>query len=441
MKKSPFLRALCWFIGWLLILSVSFGFAEEEYKFDVSEIEKKPYHIGGYVEFRPILFVLDRDTTLYKLRFFNRDEGKTIEEYNGKLQIEGSLEEGIARLFVRANFDLQYSYLGWDHTETKKMFYEGYLSLKPLDSLSFKFGKQTLLWGKGYAFNPVAFVSRPKDPDDPELALEGFIAASADYIKSFDGPLKTLSITPVIFPVYEHINEDFGKINRLNFAGKLYFLLYDTDIDLIGLAGGSKTNRFGIDFSRNITTNFEVHGEFSFINNQTKRVIDSQGKISEEKFDAKSYLMGIRYLTPWDTTFIFEYYRNGTGFTHLEMKDYFSFIDKGYDLYISKGNESLLKKALNISQGNYGRPNPARDYLYLRVSQKEPFNILYFTTAITGIMNLNDKSVSISTELLYTGITNLELRLKGMALVGQDGSEYGEKPNDYRIELRVRYYF
>jgi hypothetical protein len=196
-----------------------------------------------------------------------------------------------------------------------------------------------------------------------------------------------------------------------------------------------------MDFSRNITTNFEVHGEFAFINNQTKRVIDSQGIISVSKFDAKSYLLGIRYLTASDTTFIFEYYRNGTGFTHLEMKDYFSFIDKGYDLFLVAGNDSLLMKAAGITEGNYGRPNAMKDYLYLRISQKEPFNILYFTPAITGIMNLNDQSVSISPELLYTGITNLELRLKAIALVGQNGSDYGEKPNDYRIELRVRYYF
>ncbi|NWF93114.1 MAG: hypothetical protein HXY46_09360 [Syntrophaceae bacterium] len=424
-----------------LILFSSFCLANEEYKFDLSEIEKKSYHIGGYLEFRPILFVLDRDAALYELKFYNRNEGRTIEEYNGKLQVEGSYDKGIARLFVRTDFDLQYSYLGWDHNETKRMIYEGYLSLKPSDSLSFKFGKQTLLWGKGYAFNPVAFVSRPKDPDDPELALEGFITASADYIKSFTGPLKTFSITPVIFPVYEHINNDFGKINRLNFAGKVYFLMYDTDIDLIGLTGGSKTNRFGIDFSRNITTNFEIHGEFAFINNQTKKVIDSQGIISESKFDAKSHLLGIRYLTTWDLTFIFEYYRNGTGFTHLEMKDYFSFIDKGYDLYLSNGNDSLLKKASNVTEGNYGRPNPMQDYLYLRVSQKEPFNILYFTPALTTIMNLNDRGFQISPELLYTGFTNWELRLKGSALRGQKGTEFGEKPNDCRIEFRVRYYF
>ena len=56
-------------------------------------------------------------------------------------------------------------------------------------------------------------------------------------------------------------------------------------------------------------------------------------------------------------------------------------------------------------------------------------------------MNLNDQSFSISPELLYTGIKNWEFRLKGMALVGSKGTEFGEKQNDYRIEFRVRYYF
>jgi hypothetical protein len=94
-----------------------------------------------------------------------------------------------------------------------------------------------------------------------------------------------------------------------------------------------------------------------------------------------------------------------------------------------------------VTEGNYGRPNPMQDYLYLRVTQKEPFNILYFTPAITTIMNLNDRSFSFSPELLYTGFTNWEFRLKGTALAGQKETEFGEKQNDYRIELRVRYYF
>jgi hypothetical protein len=63
----------------------------EEYTFDLSEIEKKPYHIGGYAEFRPVLSGLDKDASLYKLLFYNRDEGAALEEYNATLQLEGSL--------------------------------------------------------------------------------------------------------------------------------------------------------------------------------------------------------------------------------------------------------------------------------------------------------------------------------------------------------------
>jgi hypothetical protein len=123
------------------------------------------------------------------------------------------------------------------------------------------------------------------------------------------------------------------------------------------------------------------------------------------------------------------------------MKDYFNFIDKGYDLFLKNGNDSVLKKAGSVTEGNYGRLNPAQDYLYLRVTQSEPFNILYFTPAITTIMNLKDYSFSMSPELLYTGITNLELRLKPSFLVGRGNTEFGEKLNDYRIEFRARYFF
>jgi hypothetical protein len=301
-------------------------------------------------------------------------------------------------------------------------------------------GKATQKWGKGYAWNPVAFVDRPKDPEEPDLAREGFWMASADYIKSFDGPLKTLSITPVILPVYDQINDEFGKINELNFAGRLYLLLYDTDIDLVFLSGGSKTPRFGFDFSRNISTNFEVHGEFAYINNFKQKTIDEQGKVSESKFDAKSYLLGMRYLTKADTTFILEYYHNGMGYTQDEIGSFFSLVDKSYETYLSSRNRGSLTKAQSLAV-NYGGVNPMKDYLYLRVTQKDPFNILYFTPALTSIINLDDGSFSLAPELTYTGIKNLEVRLKAMANVGHNGSEYGEKPSDYRLELRVRYYF
>ncbi len=410
----------------------------EDYSFDVSEIEKKPYHIGGHAEIRPVIYGLDRDASLYKLRFYNRDEGATLEEYNAALQLEGSLEKGIARLFVRTNTDYGNSYLGVD---LKTTVYEGFLSLKPSPSLTVDLGKKTLKWGKGYAWNPAAFVDRPKDPDEPEQNLEGFIVASADYIKSFSGPLKTVSFTPVLVPVYRNVNDDFGAVDHLNFAAKLYALYYDTDIDFMVLLGGSKPKRYGADFSRNITTNFEVHGEFAFMKDHEKRSLDGAGNVVEREYDATSYLAGIRYLTESDTTYILEYYRNGTGYTESEMGNYFSFIDNAYDAYVSTGNDALMKRALSVTSGNYGRPNPMRDYIYLRASRKEPFDILYFTPSVTGIYNVTDKSFSLSPELLYTGIKNLDFRFKTSILQGKRYGEFGEKQNDYKVELRARYYF
>ncbi|MCX5819234.1 MAG: hypothetical protein NT047_04920 [Deltaproteobacteria bacterium] len=414
------------------------GAAEGDYTFNLSETEKKPYHFGGYVEFKPVLFGLDHDAAFYKLRFYNNPQGQTLPEANGRVQLEGSYERESYRLYVKTNTDLKYSdYAG---SSEHSVFYEAYGSLKP-SSLKIDAGKKALKWGKGYAWNPVAFVDRPKDPDDPELAMEGFIMATTDYIKSFDGPLKTFSFTPVILPVYDHINDAFGNNNKLNFAGRFYFLLYDTDIDLIFMTGGSRPDRYGLDFSRNITTNFEIHGEYAYVRNARKTLLDANGNMSAVETDAQSYLAGIRHLTAFDLTTIVEYYHNGTGFSGDELENYFAFVNRAYNLYQSTGKTAALDSAKNLADGAYGRSSAGENYLYVRFSQKEPFDVLYFTPSLTWILNLDDRSYSLTPELLYTGFTNWELRFRTAFIAGARNTEFGEKQNDYRMELRIGYYF
>jgi hypothetical protein len=354
------------------------------------------------------------------------------------VQLEGSYEKGIYRIYAKTNTDLRDTYTGGSE---RTVFYEAFGSIKPSSSLKVEMGKKVMRWGKGYAWSPASFVDRPKDPDDPELALEGYIVATADYIKSFDGALKTFSFTPVLLPVYENVNDGFGNSNKLNVAGRFYFLLYDTDIDLLFLTGGSRTDRYGFDFSRNINTNFEVHGEFAYIRNHQKNVLDTAGKSRIVEEDARSYLAGIRHLTTFDLTTIVEYYHNDAGFGGDDMKNYYAFINRGYDLYNSTGNAFALVNAQTMAEGAYSRSASMRDYLYVRLSQKEPFNILYFTPALTWMMNLEDKSYSLTPELLYTGMTNLELRFRTTFIIGAKNTEFGEKQNDYRIEFRAGYYF
>jgi hypothetical protein len=425
----------------LLILPLP-ALAQDEYSFDLTEIEKeiekKPYTIGGYLELTPKVFFLDHDAAFYRLSFYDRQEKDYLDEYNFKLSMNGGYTKGLSEIYIRSNITRTESDID---SGTDIIIDEGYLSFKPSSTLNISIGKKVLKWGKGYAWNPVGFAGRPKNPDDPDLALEGYIMATADYIKSFSGPLKVMSATPVIIPVYDHVNTDFGIRNNTNYAGKLYLLLYDTDIDFMFLKGNSRPSRFGADFSRNITSNFEIHGEIAFIDDITKKTVDSAGTITQSTDDRESFLFGTRYLTESDTTLILEYYRNGTGFTGEEMEGFFGLVDDGFTAYRSSGDETLLKKARRVTEGNYGRPNPMRDYLYLRISQKEPFDILYFTPSVTCIYNIEDTSFSLSPEILYTGITNLEVRLKAAFIAGHENTEFGEKQNDYRAELRVRYYF
>ncbi|MBN1473238.1 MAG: hypothetical protein JW914_01355 [Syntrophaceae bacterium] len=426
----------------LALLFLAFPFlalAEENYTFDLSEIEKKPYQFSGYVEARPVLYGLDTDAAFYKLRFYDDSHRQTLGEANGRVRLEGSYEKSILRIFARLNTDLQYN----DHTNgsEKTTFYEAYASTKPLTSVKIDVGKKTLKWGKGYAWNPVAFADRPKDPDDPEQAMEGYVIATADFIRSFGGPLKTLSFTPVLFPVYEHINSDFGNTNHLNIAGRLYFLFYDTDIDLLFMAGGSRPNRYGFDFSRNLTTNFEIHGEYAWTTNHRKTVMDPAGAARQVEDEAHSFLVGLRYLTSFDLTTIMEFYHNSAGFSRDEMKNFYSLISSGFNAYQTSGDLTGLGRAMQLAESGYARSSAMRNYLYVRLIQKEPFGILYFSPSLTCMINMDDLSASIIPELLYTGITNLELRLRAGFITGAGDSEFGEKQNDYRIELRIGYYF
>jgi len=219
--------------------------ADETYSFDLAEVEKKPYHLGGYLEAKPLLSHPSVDSALYRLKYWERDLGGSLEEANLKLQ-----------------------------------------------------------------------------------------------------------------PVYDHINAEFGKNNYLNAAGKLYLLLYDTDIDFLFLTGGSRTSRFGADFSRNVTTNWEIHGEIAYVKDFRANLSDPAGKVVPVEYDATSFLLGTRYLTARDTTYILEYYRNGTGFSGEEMGNFFSFIGNAYRTYVATGNDAALQKAALLSEGNYGRPNP-----------------------------------------------------------------------------------
>ncbi|MBK7792809.1 MAG: hypothetical protein IPJ62_10010 [Betaproteobacteria bacterium] len=130
--------------------------------------------------------------------------------------------------------------------------------------------------------------------------------------------------------------------------------------------------RYGFDFSRNITSNLEVHGEWAHLADISQPLLGASGAITTRTLDASSWLLGLRYLSEHETTIIAEVYHNGAGYGDDELADYYAAVGAA----AASGDAQRLAQLRQAGALGYARPSPARDYGYLRVSQKEPFDWL-----------------------------------------------------------------
>lgn len=429
---------LVWTLLFLVVTGSSVALAQEDFTFDVSEYEAKPFEFKGYVELNPEYSLSNEDGALYQLQFFDEEEQKRISRLTGTVELDGRYRKGIAALTFKTHSEVVWDYLGEDQDHS---LYEGYLTLQQDPTFALDVGKKAMRWGKGYAWNPVAFVERAKDAGDPDLSREGFWMVVGDWIYSFDGPLQTLAITPLILPNKGNINDDFGLPGHTNLAGKVYLLYKNTDIDFMFLSNGSRTSRWGMDFSKNLAPQFEIHGEFAYVTDADQRTINPDCTSEPNEFEDKmAWLLGLRYRTQTDITLIAEYYYNGLGNRKKDQEHFYECVHRAWDT----GDLDLVDKlplGEDLDRGPFTRPNPLRRYGNLRAWWEEPYQILYFTPGIQVLYGFDDNSYSIAPELNYTGINDLELRLRATFPFGDSLTEWGEKPNKYKIDLRVRYYF
>lgn len=437
MKKIFYLKYICLLLI-IFLISFSAVHADDDFSFDIEEFEKKTLDWGGYIELKWDHMKINEGSAFSLLNLYEEDPVSTIDRFTGSLLFDGSYTKDMVSAYWAVKAIGMEDNFGWeDHLD----IYEGYVSLSPTPIFTANIGKKSYKWGKGYAWNPAGFINRPKDPNNPEEALEGYVIAEADMIKSFTGLLQTVSLTTVAIPVREDLNDDFGKNIGNNYTGKLYLLIADIDIDFIYFNGDSKPTRYGLDFSTNVTVNFEIHGEFAYTQNAEKVILNTDDSIGVDERDTSSYLLGIRYLSENNITSIIEYYHNGDGYSSSEFKTFYDFIRDADSEEVLTIRDNLINKSKKLAMTGYGKPQFGKNYIYARFTQKEPFDFLYFTPGFTTIINLDDKSYSLTPEAVYTGFTNWEFKTKFSVFVGAADSEYGEKMNSNKLEARVRYFF
>ena len=412
----------------------------EEFTFDAAEFEKKPVEWFGYFEQKEEALKLRSNSPAYRLAYPNQSGQSGLLRSTSTLELGGrlNLDSFVADLRTQS----VYSYDGLLHSNDSAKVMEGGLRWSAGPDLTLDLGKRVQRWGKGYAWNPVGFVERPKDPNDPQSSREGFTMASGEWtttaLGESGGPISNVTLTGLVLPTNAQMNADYGATANLNPAAKLYLLALDTDIDFMWRGKGARPQSFGFDFSRNLSSALEVHGEWARTLDAPRLSLGTNGVTTSERANFNAYLLGLRYLTQGEVTWIGEYYRNGAGYSADQLDNYYQFLDRALG---TNAAPALENKARAIAQAGYGKANPGLDYLYVKASVSEPFNWVYGAASLTAMTNLNDGSYQITPEISYTGFTNVELRARVIVLGGPPQSEFTEKASSSRLEVYARFFF
>ncbi len=426
---------------WPTLLGVALSFmgassGAEEFSFDAAEFEKKTFEFSGYLEQKEEWLKLRGDSPAFQLAYPGQAARAALLRGTSTLELAGKLNLGDFVFDARAQGSHASDVLASSTRDLAVM--EGGLRWSASPGLSLDLGKRVQRWGKGYAWSPVAMVEQPRDANDPAASREGFVMASGAWTRSFAGHVSAVSVTGLLVPTDGDLNADFGQTKDLNPAAKVYLLAWDTDIDLMWRGAGARPESFGLDFSRNLSTALELHGEWARTRDTPRNTVTAAGVIRSERVDVDSYLLGLRYLTQGEVTWIAEYYRNGAGYSAQELDAYYQFLETA----LEPGAPAVLASAARtVAQSGYARPNPGRDYLYVKASVSEPFDWVYGAASLTTMVNLNDHSYQLTPEISYTGFANWELRARLIFLAGQAHTEFNEKTASQRLEIYARWFF
>ena len=373
----------------LLLTLCTINTYADDYSFDMESIETKSFEYSGYLRTEYKYQNLNQDSPLYTLLGRTDDTQNTslnealfrFTHYKDDFKLIGSLS---ARY---ANID------GLD--ESLFTVYQLYAHNTLSVNHSIDIGKKTLKWGKGYFFNPAAFLDRPKDPTQPENAYEGYVMANYAYNKSFEGDLQNLKLDLIYMPTTPNVNDDFYNASSSNLAIKLYLLYLDTDIEFIYLYNDQLNDKLGFTFSKNLLPHFEIHGE-----------------AAKEISGYHSYLLGLKYVTQSDITIISEYYYDSDGLTKEEIR-------------------SSLKLL----------PFPGKSYFVNKFSKKEPFGIVYSSVYFKNILNTEDSSHLDTLGFIYTFKNNIEIDFSYNINSGDKESDFGKKMVSDFAWIKATWYF
>ena len=400
--------------------------AAVDYSFDLQKYQKKTYDFSFSLELTPEFIKYNKESIPFKLNGKN-DNYDLI--YKSNITFKG-------------NYDFWQSKLEWEITDilsySERNNFDNSFKIMELllnssweNNLSLEAGKKSLKWGKGYVKNPVAFASREKDINNTTSTLEGFWLLNSSFVKSPNSFIKNYSLTFTILPEYNELNSEFSKEEKnINYLLKTYFLIHNIDWGSYFLIN-SNNHKIGFDFAYNLLSNWEIHSEYAYSFKTQKELISENVTLKTQTIDTHDFLLGTRVLFNTNTTVILEFFHNDFGLKENETATFWQITEQN-----SYNNEkvNILRR---YQKNNLNKQFVMQNYLYSKISQPEPFDMLYFTPSVFLLYNLVDKSIMSGLELKYSRFDNLNLQLKSNYFFGKNHTEYGEKLSYFKLLINL----
>lgn len=340
------------------------------------------------------------------------------------------------------------------HFITNEFFFDFFVA----QSLYLKAGKRRETWGVGWTFSPVDNVMDwPKNPVDPSDSREG------KYLGLMELPVGNTSFSFVVFPDVEFDMEsergEAGIPEKMNFdnptfGGKISFLLWDTDIAFSyyrhDLIPEFEKNYYGLTLIRyfvDLGVYVEIEGhegnDLEFVQrNDSGQYYFPAGEELEaiKKADDDLYVnfaVGLNYSFPENSKISLEYFRNDEGYDDDEFDNFYNFLKNDSELYLTTLDQTLKNKILKANQilgDRIGRN-------YLSINYDRPFTFDDFNPHLGAIINMDDNSFLLNGALEYSLRDDIIIKLDMKWYIGDDDTEYGLKPDDFKTYMKLVYYF
>jgi hypothetical protein len=298
------------------------------------------------------------------------------------------------------------------HTTLKEFF----VDVNVKHRVYFRFGKQNLIWGRGYLWNPTDVISEDrKDFNDMDARREGV------YGLKMHIPFGTT------WNIYGFVNASGAdKTDEFAVAGKVEVLMLD-DIEMALSVWKKKDYEavYGFDFATNKWST-DWRGEISLSNGDNRRRLEKKdGEYSDTEVTDE-----------WIPRFCLGFTR---GFDFRDITDRISLTGEFYYNYGGYVDDMLGNDAIRdrfLEEGYFERGNYGKYYVAL-FSSYNKFLISDMTLEMQAIANLSDSSFIVSSGVDYELATNAVLCFSLEGYLGKRYREYTFEGNALNAEIAV----